>query len=182
MSVFVPYSRYLREVLIFCFHLKKAAAEAHRMLPSTYGEAILSEITCPEWFQRFKNSDFDVEDRHRGGKEKIFKDSESEALLAEDSCQTQEELAESLGATQKAISKRLKGMGMIQMQGNWVPYELKPRDVERRFFACEQLLQRQNRKGFLRRIVTGYEKWIYYDNPKLRKSWGMPGHASTSMV
>ena len=23
-------------------------------------------------------------------------------------------------------------MGMIQKQGNWVPYELKPRDVERR--------------------------------------------------
>ena len=41
-----------------------------------------------------------------------------------------------------------KPMEMIQKQGNWVPYELKPRDVERCFFACEQLLQRQNRKGF----------------------------------
>jgi len=40
-------------------------------------------------------------------------------------------------------------MGMIQKQGNWVPYELKPRDVERRFFTCEQLIQRQQRKGFL---------------------------------
>jgi len=24
-----------------------------------------------EWFQRFKNGDFDVEDRHSGGKEKM---------------------------------------------------------------------------------------------------------------
>ena len=71
-------------------------------------------------------------------------------------------------------------MGMIQKQGNWVPYELKPSDVVRRFFACEQLLQRQNRKGFLHWIVTGDEKWVHYDNPKRRKSWGMPGHASTS--
>ena len=31
------------------------------------------------------------------GKENIFEDSELEALLAEDSCKTQEELAESLG-------------------------------------------------------------------------------------
>ncbi|KAG5308637.1 MOS1T transposase, partial [Pseudoatta argentina] len=38
---------------------------------------------------------------------------------------------------------------MIQKQGNWVPYELKPRDVERRFGTCELLLQRQKRKGFL---------------------------------
>ena len=60
-----------------------------------------------------------------------------------------------------------------------MPYELKPRDIERRLFAYEQLLERQRRKGFLHRIVTGDEKWVHYDNPKRRKSWGVPGHAST---
>ena len=78
-----------------------------------------------------------------------------------------------------AISKRLHASGMIQKQETWVPYDLKPRDVERPFFACDQLLQRQKRKGFLHRIVTGDEKWIHYNNPKRRKSWGLPGHAST---
>jgi len=53
-------------------------------------------------------------------------------------------------------------MGMIQKQRNWVPYELRPRDVERRFFTCEQLIQRQQRKGFLHQIVTGNKKWIFY--------------------
>ena len=57
---------------------------------------------------------------------------------------------------------------------------MKPRDVERRLFACEQLLERQRRKEFLLRIVTGDEKWVHYGNPKRRKSWGVPGHASTS--
>ena len=90
------------------------------MLSRTYSEAALSEITYREWFQCFNSGDFDVKDRHGGGKEKIFEDSELEELLAEGSCQTQEELAESLEVTQKAISKRLKAMGMIQMQGNWV--------------------------------------------------------------
>ncbi|KAG5313062.1 MOS1T transposase, partial [Pseudoatta argentina] len=61
---------------------------------------------------------------------------------------------------------------MIQKQGHWVPYELKPRTTastaeKKRFFASH-------------RIVTGDEKWIHYDNPKRRKSWGKPGHASTS--
>ena len=51
-----------------------------------------------------------------------------------------------MGVIQQAISVRLRAVGMIQ--GNWVPYELKPRDVERRFFTCEQLIQRQQRKGF----------------------------------
>ena len=85
MSVFEPNSRHLRKVLIFCLHLKKTAAEAHRMLSSTYGEAALSEKTCRDWFQHFKNGGFDVEDRHGGTKVKIFEDSEMEALFAEDS-------------------------------------------------------------------------------------------------
>ena len=110
MSVYEPNSRHLREVLIFCFNMKKSAA--HRMFSNTYGEAAISERTCREWFQRFKNGDFDVEDRHSGGREKVFEDAELEALLEQDSCQNQEELARSLGVTQQAISKRLKAMGI----------------------------------------------------------------------
>ena len=51
MSVYEPNSRHLWEVLIFCFNMKKSAAEAHRMLSNTYGEAAISERTCREWFQ-----------------------------------------------------------------------------------------------------------------------------------
>ena len=57
MSVFEPKSGHLREVLIICFHLKKSAVEAHRMLLSIYG-------------------DVDVKNRHGGGKEKLFEDSD----------------------------------------------------------------------------------------------------------
>jgi len=73
--------------------MKKSVAEAHRMLSNTYCDAAISERTCREWFQRFKNSDFDVEDRHSDGREKVFEDAELEALLEQDSCQNQEELA-----------------------------------------------------------------------------------------
>ena len=55
------------------------------MLSSTYDEAAFSEKTCREWFQRLKSDDFDVEDRHGGGKEKIFEDSKLEGLLAKNS-------------------------------------------------------------------------------------------------
>ena len=50
----------------------------------------------------FKNDYFDVEDQHSDGREKIFKDAELKALLEQDSCQNQEELARSLEVTQQA--------------------------------------------------------------------------------
>lgn len=167
MSVYVPNSRHLREVLIFCFNMKKSAAETHRMLVNTYGEAAISERTCREWFQRFKNGVFDVEDRHNGGREKIFEDAELEGSLDQDSCQTQEELAKSLGVTRQAISKRLKTLGMIQKQGNWVPYELKPRDVERRLFILllfiiylgKSYLTRRILQTLLLRTITCFDQW-----------------------
>ncbi|KAG5339771.1 SETMR methyltransferase, partial [Acromyrmex heyeri] len=43
-------------------------------------------------------------------------------------------------------------MVLGECHGQHVPYELKPRDVERRFFTCEQLIQRQQRKGFLQTL------------------------------
>ena len=111
-----------------------------------------------------------MEDEERSRQPKKFEDKALEALLDKDCCQTQEELAGFLGVTQAAISKRLKAAGYIQKQGNWVPHELKPRDVERRFRMSKMLLERHKKKSFLHRIVTGDEKWIHYDNPKRKKS------------
>ncbi|EGI62711.1 Mariner Mos1 transposase, partial [Acromyrmex echinatior] len=89
---FEPNKRHLRELLIYFFNLKKSAAEAHRLLVEAYGEAALSERSCRE-FQKFKNGEFDVEDKERSGRPKVYEDAELEALLNEDSCQTQKELA-----------------------------------------------------------------------------------------
>ena len=79
-----------------------------------------------------------------------------------------------MGVNQAVISKRLKAARYIQKQGNWVSHELKPRDVERRFYMSEMLLERHKKKSFLHRIVTGDEKWIHCDNPKRKKSYVKP--------
>ena len=91
--------------------MKKTAAESHCILVEVYGEHALPERTCPKWFARFKSGDFGLEDDERPGQPKKFEDEELEALLDEDCCQMQEELAESSGVIQAAISKRLKAAG-----------------------------------------------------------------------
>lgn len=180
MSSFEPTNYDLRAALIFCFHLKKTAAESHRMLVEAYGERALGKSQCFEWFKKFKNGDFDVRNEERGRPPKKFEDADLEALLDEDNTQTQQQLADQLNVTREAISIRLKAMGKIQKVGKWVPHQLNDRQQEARKTTCQILLARYKRKSFLHRIVTGDEKWIYFENPKRIKSWLTPGEPSTS--
>ena len=145
---FVPNKVRLRGILLHYFIQKKSAAEALRILVETYGDNALSETTCRDWFRRFKNNDFELEDKEPTGAPKKFEDKELEELLDQDPCQTLADLGKSLHVDKLTVSQRLKALGMIQKQGHWVPYELKPRDVEMRFLTCELLLQRQKKKGF----------------------------------
>jgi [histone H3]-lysine36 N-dimethyltransferase SETMAR len=180
MSSFVPDNNDLRTSLIFCYHLKKSAAESHQMLVKAYGSHALGRSLCFEWFKRFKNDDFDVRDQERGKPPKKFNDSELEALLDEDDTQTQQQLADQLNVAQESVSRRLRAMGKIHKIGKWVPHELNKRQMENRKTTSEILLTRHKRKSFLHRIVTGDEKWIYFENPKRKGSWVSRGEQSTS--
>jgi hypothetical protein len=88
MSHFEPEKHHLREALLFCFRVKKNAAESDRLPVEAYGEHALSEQTCREWFRRFKTGDFVVHDKARSGQPKKFEDEELEASLDQDPCQT----------------------------------------------------------------------------------------------
>ncbi|KAG5324173.1 MOS1T transposase, partial [Pseudoatta argentina] len=150
MSIFVPNKVYLRGILLHYFIQKKSAAEAHRILVQTYDDNALSHTTCRDWFRRFKNNDFELAqkwiDSWIASKDMSFFRRGIHVL------------------PERWEKKSAAEAHRILVQTHWVPYELKPRTTastaeKKRFFASH-------------RIVTGDEKWIHYDNPKRRKSWG----------
>ena len=73
MSTFVPNKVCLREILLHYFIQNKTAAEAHRTLVDTFGDNALSDTTCRDWFWRFKNNDFKLEDKERSDTPKKLK-------------------------------------------------------------------------------------------------------------
>jgi len=97
------------------------------MLVKVYGESAPSDKTCREWFRRFKSGDYDVEDKERSRRPRAFEDEELQALVDEDPCQTQKQLAEALNCAQFVISDRLKALGKVYKEGKWIPYETKRR-------------------------------------------------------
>ena len=81
MSSFVPEKEHLREALLFCFNLKKSAAESHRMLVEAYGDSALSETTCRDWFRRFKDGHFDLSDKKRENRPKKVEDHDQQGVV-----------------------------------------------------------------------------------------------------
>ena len=111
----------MREALLFCFNLKKSAAQSHRMLVEAYGDN--AETTCRDWFRRFNDDNFDLRDKKRENRPRKVKDCQLQALLDEDDIQSQKMLAEQLSVSHAAISMRLHAMGKVQKIGKWVLHE-----------------------------------------------------------
>ena len=89
LSSFVSSKSHLRHCLLFLFHQKKKAVEAHRLLVETYGEHAPVIRICETWFRQFKSGDFDLRDNEHPGAAKKFADEELQALLVEDPTQSQ---------------------------------------------------------------------------------------------
>ena len=117
ISGFEPMKQHMRKALLFCFNLKKSADESHRLLKEAYGEHDPTEITCRDWFRRFKSGDFDL--KERSGQPEEFKDEDLEASLDDDRCHTLKQLSVTLKITKMAVSKLLHNLGLIHKARNW---------------------------------------------------------------
>ncbi|GFV10661.1 mariner Mos1 transposase [Trichonephila clavipes] len=145
MLNFMPSDHDLRKALIFCYHLKKNAAESHQMLVQTYGDNALSRAQCYRCLETFQNGDFNVRNEERGRPAKKIKDAELRALLDEDDSQTHEYPAKQLNVDQSTVSYRLKAMGKIIKVGRWVIHEQTSHEQENRKIVFEMLLARYKR-------------------------------------
>jgi len=148
MTKFVSSKEHSRTALIFCFHLKKTAAELYRLLGEIYSEHAPSQKTCERWFQRFKIGDFYIADKEHGKPPKKYEDVELQALLDEDDSQTQRQLAEQLSVRTSCFQLPLRD-GKNSESRQMVPHELNERQMDRRKNTGEILFERYRRKSFL---------------------------------
>ncbi|KAG5321442.1 MOS1T transposase, partial [Pseudoatta argentina] len=166
MSKFVPNKVYLREILLHYFIQKKSAAEAHRILVQTYGDDALSDTTCRDWFRRFKNNDFQLEDKERSGAPKKFQDKELEQLLDEKYYKLMSQLVENRGVSpamhpEKRPLYAQRHDKVILLHDNARPHVAKP--VKTYIAPSDCHLFRSMAHGLADRRFHSYEeaqKWI----------------------
>ena len=69
------------------------------------------------------------------------------------------------------VERNSKQLGYINKLDIWVPRKLNEIQLTKRIFIWDSLLKRNETDRFLKRIITGDEKWVVDDNVVQRISW-----------
>lgn len=184
MKCQVDKKEHFRHLLLFEFNRGANAKEATQKICEVYGEDAISLRTSQNWFQRFYDGDFDLNDKIRPGRPVELDEERLNNLVHEDPRQTTRELAEKMQCSHSTIERHLHSMGKVQKLGAWVPHVLNNENKNQRIKIASELLARHrsthgHKQRFLFRIITGDEKWCLYVNMKQRKEWVSPDKQAT---
>ena len=86
-------------------------------------------------------------------------------------CSTTQEVVEKLNISHTCVERYLKQLGYVNKLDIWVPHKLNKIQLTKRISICDSLSKHNETDPFLKRIITGNEKWIVYDNVVRKRSW-----------
>ena len=73
---------------------------------------------------------------------------------------TTREITEKLNISHTCVKRHLKQLGYVNKLDIWVPHKLNEIQFTKRISICDSLLKRNETDPFLKRIITGDEKWV----------------------
>ncbi|XP_046831404.1 histone-lysine N-methyltransferase SETMAR-like [Vespa crabro] len=94
---------------------------------------------------------------------------------------TTREIGERLNLSNSTVNDHLKGLVLIPKLDIWILHVLTERNLCRRVDVCDSLLKRHENDPFLKRIITGNEKWVVYNNVKRKRSWSKKDESAQSI-
>ena len=147
-------------ILLFYFRKGKNAAQAAKKLRDVYGEEALKDRQCRNWFDKFRSGDFSLKDEQRSGRPNEVDDDQIKAIIESDRHVTVREIEEMLKIPKSTIDRHIQRLGLVKKLDIWIPHELKEIHLTKRINACDLHLKRNEFDPFLKRIITGDEKWI----------------------
>ena len=129
-----------------------------------YGEEALKERQCRNWFDKFRSGDFVLKDEQRSGRPNEVNDDQIKAIIESDRHVTMREIAEMLKMPKSTIDRHMQRLGLVKKLDIWIPHELKEIHLTKRTNACDLHFKRNEFDPFWKKIITGDEKWIVYNN------------------
>ena len=123
-----------------------------------------------------------IEDAPRSGRPVVENCDKIAELIERDLHSSSRTIGQELRMSHQTVINHLKKIGFKKKLDVWVPHDLTQKNISARMNACESLLNRNKIDPFLKRMVTGDEKWVTYDNVKRKRYWSKSGEAAQTVV
>ncbi|GFT93178.1 cubilin [Trichonephila clavipes] len=133
-------------------------------------------------FVKFRSDSFDVEDAPRSGRLVEADKDIIKALVDANRRITTREIGERFHLSYSTVYDHSKVLSIASKLDIWIPHVLTERNLCRRFDACDSLLKRHENYPFLKRIITGDNKWVLYNNFNLKRSWSKKDEPAQSIL
>ncbi|GFX72481.1 histone-lysine N-methyltransferase SETMAR [Trichonephila clavipes] len=169
----------IRYILQFFFDKGGNARQAPKIVNGKlYGADTVTANYMQIWFHRFRSGIFDVKVAPRTGKPVIENVDKITEIIEVDRHVSSCSIAEELKTDHKTVLNHLRKVGLKKKLDVWVPHQLTPKNMKDRIFICEAMVKRNEIDPFLKRMVTGDEKWVPYDNIVRKRSWSKLSEAA----
>ena len=122
------------------------------------GEDVVTSRIAQRWFQKFKNSENELQDQPRSGKPTTLNSAMLRKSVESNPSTSSRRLSAELGVTQRTVARYLKAIGKVNKRCRELSHDLTENQVNRRVETCRKLLENPRNDRFIRQIVTSDEK------------------------
>lgn len=161
----------IRTILLYEYLAGHNATEATQNINAALGSDVVSYDTAKVWHRKFKNGEYCLEDEPHHGRPVELDVERLKVLVEMDPRRTTTDLGEELMCSHTTIGHHLHQLGKRWKYGAWIPHQLEPHVLQARLDACMHLLSFKRNYQWLRNLVTGDEKWVFYVNHTRKRQW-----------
>ncbi|KAE9551230.1 hypothetical protein FO519_005563 [Halicephalobus sp. NKZ332] len=154
----------LRAIIYFEWRKGTSTRSAANNIKTAFGEELVSHATVSDWYRRFENGETSFKDRPRPGRPSMINDAELVRHIKERPDVSTRDLSVLMNCHHSTVLDHLRALGYRKVSARWIAHPLTEVVRGARLTACQSLLLRPHRKGFLANLVIGDETWIKYDN------------------
>ncbi|XP_035737739.1 histone-lysine N-methyltransferase SETMAR-like [Vespa mandarinia] len=169
--------KHLRHVMLHYFKKGPAKNTADEIC-TVYGSSTTTIRTVRNWFKKYRAGNFDLKDEDRSGRPATMDTDLIKSMLVENSRYGVREIVDAINIPRITVHNHLIKMGYVNRYEVWVPRQLIETDLMNRVSTCNLLLQQHEKNPFLKRLITGDETWILYQNVHRKRTWSKKNRSS----
>ncbi|GFV64630.1 histone-lysine N-methyltransferase SETMAR [Trichonephila clavipes] len=160
----------------YSFSLIKAKLkEVAEILNGVHGGDSVTANYVQFWFHRFRSGIFDVKCAPRTGRPLVKNVDKITEIIDVDRHVNSRSISQKIKIEHKIVLNHLREVRFKKKLGVWVQYQKTAKIMMDRISISEVFEKRNEIDSFLKRIMTGDEKWVTDGNIVRKRSWSKRG-------